>query len=267
MKNDFPYFNYISKQQFEHFDSQKQELIKQAGIEVSDTKKMSDFNFLFLSHILEYNNNPKEAFSSEGIEYLNKKAKENPTIGKEIKSVTRLDGEVDKEDMFNGGFYETDKGAMAYFVMYENEITKERSGFQSIPTHKAIEKIIKNEPIAEDKEGYKKIILQPGDLVYVPIKEEYEKIKDNHLLSEIIDLNCKKNLENRTYKVVSFSKKDLLCIKSSISDCIIPYDRKQKSKGEIGWDNKSPTTLQNDIIIKEVCIKLKVDRLGNVQLA
>jgi len=32
MKKDFPYFNYISKQQFEQFDPKKQELIKQAGI-------------------------------------------------------------------------------------------------------------------------------------------------------------------------------------------------------------------------------------------
>jgi CRISPR-associated endonuclease Csn1 len=128
-------------------------------------------------------------------------------------------------------------------------------------------KLSKNEPIAEDKEGYKKIILQPGDLVYVPIKEEYEKIKDNHSLSEIIDLNFKKNLENRIYKVVSFSKKDLLCVKATISDYIIPCNIKKKLKGEIDWHNKSPVTMDGDFTIKEVCIKLKVDRLGNVPLA
>lgn len=77
-----------------------------------------------LDHILEYNNVPKEAFNAEGLEKLNKKAIENPKIGKEIKSITRLDGTVDIEDMFNGGFYETDKGAMAYFIMYENPKSK-----------------------------------------------------------------------------------------------------------------------------------------------
>ena len=39
----------------------------------------------------------------------------------------------------------------------------------------------------------------------------------------------------------------------------------QKIKGEIDWHNKSTTTMESDIQIKEVCIKLKVDRLGNIK--
>ncbi len=69
----------------------------------------------------------------------------------------------------------------------------------------------------------------------------------------------------RIYKVISFSKKDLLCLKANISDYIIPYDRKTKSKGEIGWDNKSTSTMDGDVTIKDICIKLNVDRLGNIK--
>lgn len=267
MVNDFPYFDTIGKIQFNEFDSEKQNLITKAKINVSETKNMNAFNLLFLSHILEYNNNPKEAFNAEGLDILNKKAKENKYIGKEIKSVTRLDGEVDREDMFNGGFYETDKGAMAYFVIYENKVTKERIGFESIATHKAIEKIVNGVPIAEDKDGFKKVILSPGDLVYVPTKEEYEKIKLGNSIDEIIDLGNKKQIAGRSYKIVSFSDKDLLSVKANISDYIIPYNRKEKTKGEIGWDNKSPKTMEDNVIIKDVCIKLKVDRLGNISKA
>lgn len=267
MLNDFPYFDTIGKQQFEQFDAEKQSLIKKSGIKVSETKKMNAFNLLFLSHIVEYNNNPKEAFGAEGLDLLNKKAKENKSIGKEIKSVTRLDGKVDREDMFNGGYYETDKGAMAYFVMYENEITKERTDYISIPTHKAIERITNGKPIADEKEGYKKIILSPCDLVYVPTKEEQEKIIAGGILNEIINFKDKKHIESRIYKVVSFSKKDLLCVKASIAVAIIPTNVKEKVIGEIYWHNKSPKSMEDDAIIKDVCIKLNVDRLGNIKLA
>jgi CRISPR-associated endonuclease Csn1 len=240
MKNDFPYFS-------------------------ENEKRNNSFNNLFLHHIMEYNNNPKEAFSTEGLEKLNKKAIENPKIGKEIKSVTRLDGKVDLEDMFNKGFYETDKGAMAYFVMYENQETKEREVFESIATHKAIEKIVKGKPIAEEREGYDKIILSPGDLVYVPTKEESEKNKAGTEIGEAIVLSDKSKISERIYQVRKFSKKQCYFLKSTISDLIIPYDSKSKI-GEYGSQNLSEKS-DDDIKIIDTCIKIKVDRLGNIKIA
>lgn len=262
MVNDFPYFDTIGKQQYDEFNTDNRKEIIQAGIKVSETKKMSALNLLFLSHILEYNNKAKEAFSAEGLDILNKKAKENKSIGKEIKSVTRLDGEVDIEDKFNGGFYETDKGAMAYFTMYENEITKVRNGFTSIPTHKAVERIVKGLPIIDDKEGYKKIILSPGDLVYVPTKEEREKINLGNDLNKVINLGDKKHLEKGTYRVAKFSKKQCYFIKANISNLIIPYNTDIK-KGEFGSQNYQELN-DDGIKLSNICIKLKVDRLGNI---
>jgi CRISPR-associated endonuclease Csn1 len=259
MKNDFPYFTFVSKDFFNTLSEEKQSIITDANLEVSEHKKPNAFNQLFLEHILEYDNNAKEAFSAEGIEKLNKKALETAQIGKEIKSVTRLDGTVNVEDMFNGGFYEVDAGSNVYFVMYENQTTKERTGFESIATHKAIEKIVKGEPIVDDKEGFDTIVLSPGDLVYVPTNDEREG-------KVAIDWNNSKSLVKRIYKVVSFSKKDLLCVKANIADPIIPYNRKEKTKGEIDWNDKSAVTMENDMIIKDVCIKLNIDRLGNINL-
>ncbi|MFT4095167.1 MAG: HNH endonuclease domain-containing protein [Niabella sp.] len=269
MKGDFPYFSFVSADYFNSLPQDKQAIIKNSKLEISANRKPNAFNQLFLEHILEYDNNSKEAFSAEGVEKLNKKAIETPKIGKEIKSVTRLDGTVDIDDMFNGGFYETDKGAMAYFVMYEDQKTKDREYLEpntSIATHKAIEKIVKGEPIAEDRDGFDKIILSPGDLVYVPTIEERGKIVGGNPVENSIDWKDCKHLVKRIYKVVSFSKKDLLCIKANIADYIIPYDRKEKSKGEIGWDNKSTATMEDDFVIKDVCIKLNIDRLGNISL-
>jgi CRISPR-associated endonuclease Csn1 len=261
MANDLPYFNYLSEEQFETFNEQQQAYIVKAGLQVSDTKKMSPLNYLLLSHILEYNNIPKEAFSDEGLENLNKKA--ILYLGKEIKSITRLDGEVDVEDMFNGAFYETDKGANVYFVIYENELTKERTDFISVSAHKAIERIIKGEPIAEDREGYKKIILSPGDLVYVPTQNEIEEIKkDNLSIKELLRNKSLKEISSRVYQVKKFSGKQCYFLKSNISSLLLPYNSETK-RGEFGSQNYQEFTDDKRKIV-HVCYTIQTDRLGNI---
>jgi len=243
MKNDFPYFS-------------------------EDEKRNNAFNNLFLQHIKEYNNDPKEAFNAEGLEKLNKKAIENKKIRKPIYTITRLDGTVDESDMFKGSFYEADKGAMAYFIMYENIQTKEREYLlpsPSIATHKAIERLADKSKsgIADEKDGYDLIILSPGDLVYVPTKEETGKIKYGEEIDKVIDWNERKIISERIYQVRKFSKKQCYFLKSRISDLIIPYNN-DSGIGEYGSQNLSEKS-DDDIKIVEVCIKLKVDRLGNIK--
>ncbi len=196
---------------------------------------------------------PAKAFSNEGLEILAKKA------GRPIAKVTIYE-KKDESSKFGKQYVEIDAGSNVYFVIYENQTTKERTDFESVATHKAIEKIVKGEPIVEDKEGFNTIILSPGDLVYVPTNDEREgKVPINWS-------NCK-YLVKRIYKVVSFSKKDLLCVKANIADPIIPTNIKEKVKGEIDWHNKSTVTMEADMVIKDVCIKIKVDRLGNISKA
>ncbi|HEU5364124.1 MAG TPA: HNH endonuclease domain-containing protein [Hanamia sp.] len=204
-----------------------------------------------------YEKSLPEPFKGEGLEQLAKKA------GKPITKVTIAE-KKDQDSKFGKQYVEVDKGSNAYFVMYENQQTKEREGFESIATHKAIENLVQGKAIAEDREGFDKIVLSPDDLVYVPTIEEIERLKKGTTADNVINWNNQIHLSQRIYKVVSFSKKDLLCVKADISDYIIPYDRKTKSKGEIGWDNKSTNTMESDVTIKDICIKLKVDRLGNI---
>jgi CRISPR-associated endonuclease Csn1 len=258
MMKDFPYFSYINKSFYNKLPQEHKTIIDLANFEISENRNQNSLNQLFLEHILYYNNNPKEAFSAEGIERLNKNAIANPKIGKEIKKITRLDGKVDVEDKFNNAFYETDKGSNVYFVMYENQQTKEREYLQprpSIATHKAIEKIIRGEKIAEDKKGFNTIILSPGDLVYLPTKEEREGIKE-------IDWSNKKHLIKRIYKVAKFTGKECYFIKANISDLVITYDAKL-GYGEFGSQNYQISD-DDRVKIAEHCIKLKVDRLGNI---
>ncbi|MGB2995734.1 MAG: hypothetical protein WBB53_06695, partial [Ferruginibacter sp.] len=144
---------------------------------------------------------------------------------------------------------------MAYFIMYENPKIKKRTDYRSIATHKAIEKIVKGDPIAEDRDGFDKIILSPGDLVYVPTKEEIEGKKEINWIN-------KKEISERVYVMRKSTGKQCYFLKSRISDLIISYDSDSKT-GEYGSQNLSEKS-DDGIKIIDVCIKLKIDRLGNI---
>jgi len=217
---------------------------------------------LLHSHLdsLEYEGKPELAFSGEGLEVLAKKA------GKPITKIT-ISEKKDSNSKFGSQYVEVDAGAVAYFVMYESQATKEREYLKpspSIPTHKAIERLTNKtkQGIVDEKEEYDVIILSPGDLVYVPTNEEAEKIREGHNITEVINWNNKKVVNDRIYSVIRFSKKQCYFLKSNISDLIIPYDSNTKI-GEYGSQNYSEKS-NDDIKIVDTCIKLKVDRLGNV---
>jgi CRISPR-associated endonuclease Csn1 len=255
MENDFPYFS-------------------------RDENRNNAFNNLFLRHIMEYNNNSKEAFSAEGLDKLNEKAIDDPKIGRPIKSITRLDGTVEEEDMFKGGFYETDKGANSYFIMYEDPQSKKREGFHSISTHKTIERLNDKTKvgIADEKKGYGLIILSPGNLVYVPTNEERTKIKQGLSIADAIDWNNLKHISSGIYKMTDTTQGKCLfvpyTISSSITEDSIELGAGNKSArawdGEVEYisNSKGKTSREDSgTMIKDVCIKLKTDRLGNISPA
>lgn len=85
--------------------------------------------------------------------------------------------------------------------------------------------------------------------------------------TEAIDFsNLSKEQKERIYKTVSFTGNECHFVKSTIASLIKSYDAKSKI-GELGSLNKLEVTISGDSRIKEVCIKLKVDRLGNITKA
>jgi len=219
---------------------------------------------LLHNHLREYEKRglgSSEAFSNEGLELLAKKNNNMP-----ITTVTILDGELKDEhfdNLFGNKYMESDAGSIAYFIIYENETTKERTDMYSLSTHKAIERIIQGKPIAEEREGYKTIILSPNDLVYVPTENEWNRIKAGE--KNVIDWSNTKAISERIYKMVKCTGKQCYFIPANISKLIIPYDSDNKI-GEIESQNCSENTIfdEEKISIKQNCIKLTVDRLGNI---
>ena len=97
-------------------------------------------------------------------------------------------------------------------------------------------------PAPVDENGNEpKFVLSPNDLVYVP------GIEENNSSSLDID---------RLYKMVSSSGNQCFFIKKNVSSSII-------DKIEFSALNKMERAITGEMI-KEICIPVKVDRLGNI---
>lgn len=203
-----------------------------------------------------------EPFSEEGLEALDKK------VGMKIRMVT-IKEDVGLKKNLNNKLLEADGNP--YYLIYENKITKERKGFASLSSYDVIQRLKEGNPIAVEKEGYNTILLQTNDLVYVPNKEELEKIQQGFPSEKAINWDNQRKIAERVYRVNDFSKSDIYFkphffskaikeneLHTSFDDkCtrLIVFSKKDKTKND---------ETKEAIMIKEVCIKLKVDRLGNI---
>ncbi|GIV34559.1 MAG: hypothetical protein KatS3mg031_2094 [Chitinophagales bacterium] len=218
---------------------------------------------LLLKEHLRESGSKEEAFSLEGLEKLAKKNQNKP-----IQTVTIMDGHLKEEhrdNLFGNKYLETDAGAIAYFVIYENIKTKERNDMFSLPAHKVVERIKQGLPVADAREGYKTILLQPNDLVYVPTDEEWEKLKRDE--ENAIDWGNRKAITQRIYKVVKSTGKQCFFIPSYIAKLILPYKSYDDDKkfGELESQNCSENDFEGKNQIKQRCLKIRVDRLGNIR--
>lgn len=221
-----------------------------------------------LKNYLAYKeNNPELAFSPEGLEDMNKNieqyndGKDHEPIYKarifEMGSKFTLGYTGNKKNKY----VEAAKGTNLFFAIYEDKNGKRN--YDTIPLNIVIERQ-KQEltPVPEKDEKGNNLLfhLSPNDLVYVPSGDEIENI--NRLnLNEI-----SKEQANNIYKMVSSTGSECHFTNSNIASLIKSYDAKSKI-GELGSLNKLETTTDNLIRIKEKCIKLKVDRLGNISKA
>ncbi|MNY59583.1 CRISPR-associated endonuclease Cas9 [compost metagenome] len=96
-----------------------------------------------------------------------------------------------------------------------------------------------------------KFHLSPNDLVYIP---------DNKNESDQSDFNnLDKQQINNLYKMVSSSTYQCFFIRNDVSTSIV-------NKIEFSSLNKMEKTIEG-IMIKESCIKVRINRLGNISKA
>ena len=143
-------------------------------------------------------------------------------------------------------YVEAAKGTNLFFAVYEDKNGKR--SYETIPFNEVIERQKQGLSIIDLKER-EDFYLCPNDLVYIPTEDELENRKN-------IDFkNFRKHQYIRVYKVVSFTGNRLSCIPYTVAAPIV-------NKLEYTQLNKIEFTKE-----KEVCIKLKYDRLGNISKA
>lgn len=220
---------------------------------------------ILLAHLEQCGGDPKLAFSPDGIEKMNANIMEmnHGVQHKPIKKV-RVYEKADKYAVGQFGakskkFVEADKGTNLFFAIYSTRTAegKEVRSYVTLPL-KAVVDCQKNgsknwKPLMDawihdnglvKEDAQLKFILSPGDLVYVPTEEElyigqYSAHKD------------------RIYKFVSSSGADAYFNLNSVASPIL-------DKKEFTQLNKISRALTGELI-KEICIPIKVDRLGNIK--
>lgn len=207
-----------------------------------------------LKNYLAYkDNNPEIAFTPEGLEEMNANIKQyndgnaHQPIRKvrifELGSKFSLGETANKKDKY----VEAAKGTNLFFAVYEDK-TRKRN-YETIPLNIVIERQKQGLPPVELK-GKNDFYLTPNDLVYVPNEEERENIEN--LSPSEFSQEQRRNI----YKVVSFTGNQIFFVRNEIATSII-------NKAEFSTLNKMERALDGTMI-KDSCIKLKVDRLGNI---
>ena len=215
---------------------------------------------ILLRHLELKDYDPKLAFSPDGIDEMNKNIVmlNNGKFHQPIHKV-RVYEKAEKFAIGKKGnkstkFVEAAKGTNLYFAIYEIEKLNNRTGelikerrFATIPLNIVIERLKQGlPPVPADNNGNEpKFVLSPNDLVYVPTEEEKENEGSHNSL----------NVE-RLYKMVSSSGNQCFYIKANVASSII-------DKVEFSSLNKMERAITGEMI-KEVCIPVKVDRLGNI---
>lgn len=220
---------------------------------------------------------PEIAFSAEGIEELNSNIKKYNTREIINENGERTIIEVDHKPIYKVRKYEESdsekytvgqkgskykkyvdaaKNTNLFFAIYESEtidestgeMTKKRS-FATIPYRTAIELAKNGDSIAppDGKGNLPKYILSPNDLVYLPTADEIK----SGIITEPLDVA-------RIYKMVSSEKQQCFFIQSSVAKCIV-------DKTEFTRHNKMERSMTGEMI-KQTCIPIEIDRLGNIKL-
>ena len=224
---------------------------------------------ILLAHLEAKGNDPELAFSPDGIDEMNRNI------------VTLNDGKFhqpilkvrvyEKAEKFAVGqsgnksskFVEAAKGTNLFFAVFATNVEDKETGetkvvrsYLTIPLNVMIDCQKKfGSKWKSNMESYLKdnelvsnnvtllFILSPNDLVYLPTNEE---LKDG---IKVVD-------RNRIYKMVSSTGNRLYAIQFNVAKCIVDkVEYTQLNKVEFSDDKLS---------IKDICVPLNVDRLGNI---
>ena len=208
---------------------------------------------IMLNHLAAKGGDPELAFSPDGIDEMNRNllSLNDGKFHQPIYMVRTCETRGNKFSVGVQGnkstkYVEAEKGTNLFFAVYRSEEGKRI--YETIPLNIVIEREKQGyQPIPELNEKGAKLLfgLSPNDLVYLPTEDELL----NGILSEQAD-------RNRIYKMVSSTSYQCFFVPYYIANAIV-------NTVELGANNKAERAWTNEMI-KEICIPVKVDRLGNI---
>jgi CRISPR-associated endonuclease Csn1 len=210
------------------------------------------------------------AFSEVGIDELNKNIRKlnNGKNHQPIKKV-RVFEESKRFSLGQSGsktnkYVETAKGTNLFYAIYADK--KGNRNYKTIPFNEVIErqKQCLNSALETDENGNRLLFtLSPNDLVYIPTGEEKEN------LTTINFEKLSKDQTERIYKFVSCTGGEGHFVANNYSKEIITNENGSNNKNERMLEfNKSNTIYdekEKPVMIKSVCWKLEIDRLGKIK--
>ncbi|MGV2450430.1 UNVERIFIED_CONTAM: HNH endonuclease domain-containing protein [Ralstonia mannitolilytica] len=217
------------------------------------------------NYIMHKDGNTELAFSPEGIEDLNKSiekyndGKPHQPINKvrvfELGSKFQVGQSGNKKDKY----VEAAKGTNLFFGVYEDKNGKR--SYETIPLNEVIERQKQGLPVV-DLRSTNDFYLCPNDLVYILSDDERGNMT-NIDFESLSDEQVK-----RIYKFVSCTGGEGHFIPYANATEIIKNENGTNSKGERMQNFYDGSCMfdknAKPIMIKENCVKLKVDRLGNI---
>lgn len=247
-----------------------------AVVKINDVTD-SGIRKILLNHLKSKDNNPEMAFSADGIDEMNLNIV-SLNDGKTHKPIYKI-RRYEKAEKFAIGqtgskskkFVEAAKGTNLFFAVYENEVVDKNTGeskkvrsYATIPLNVVIDRQKKGLPsVPDDENGNQPIfVLSPNDLVYVP----------KCSLSNLDGFD-----RTRLYKFVDSSDTTANFIPHSVSNLIYAVPKAiasiycfgneliQNEYGVGSPQSKNQRAITGEMI-KEVCVPIYLDRLGNINL-
>lgn len=226
------------------------------------------------NYLASKNNNPEIAFSPEGIEDLNKNIQEY-NDGKPHQPIykVRIFELGSKFPLGQTGnkrtkYVEAAKGTNLFFAIYQDKNGKR--SYTSVPLNEVIERQKQGLKPVPQEDGAGSVFLfhlSPNDLVYVPTQDETDNING-------IDFdNLTKEQTNRIYKMVSCTGGECHFVPICYASPIVANECGTNNKNErimrffsdddlLEKDNKG---VEKPLMIKNNCMKLKVNRIGKIE--
>lgn len=219
---------------------------------IEDTITDTGIQKIMLRHLENNDNDPEKAFSPDGIDQMNANIRElnNGKYHQPILKVRAYE-KADKYAIGQTGnkskkFVEAAKGTNLFFAVYTDKDGKR--SFATIPLNTVIERQKKglgSVPEINDNGDKLLFTLSPNDLVYLPTQEELQQKQIERPLNK-----------DRIYKTVSCTGAKCHYIPYSSAKPIV-------NKVEFSPMNKIGRAFSGEMI-KDLCIPIKFDRLGNL---